>query len=57
MYGKSRKDHTNMQKLREEKKIMSVNQLSVYHLAMDMFNIINNASSDTLQREFKGREI
>ena len=33
-----------MQKLREEKKVMSVNQLSVYHVAMDMFNIINHAS-------------
>ena len=53
IYGKHRGDHTNMQKLREEKKVMSVNQLSVYHVAMDMFNIINHASSDTLQREFK----
>ena len=41
IYGKTRKDHTNMQKLREENKIMSINQLSVYHVAMDMFNIIN----------------
>ena len=52
IYGKTRKDHTNMQELREENKIMSVNQLSVYHVAMDMYNIINHASSDLLQREF-----
>ena len=42
-----------MQKLREDNKIMSVNQLSVYHVAMDMYNIIYHASSDLLQREFK----
>ena len=32
---------------------MSVNQLSVYHVAMDMYSIINHSSSDLLQREFK----
>ena len=53
IYGKTRNSHTNMQKLREENKIMSVNQLSVYHVAMDMYNIINHSSSDLLQREFK----
>ena len=42
--GKTRGDHTNMKKLREELKIMSVNELSVYHAGMEMFNIINNAS-------------
>ena len=44
IYGKTRNSHTNMQKLREDNKIMSVNQLSVYHVAMDMYNIINHAS-------------
>ena len=42
-----------MEKLRQDKKIMSINQLSVYHVATDMFNIINNSSSDLLQAEFK----
>ena len=31
--GKKRSDHTNMQKLREELKLMPVNQLSVYHVS------------------------
>ena len=53
IFGKTRKNHTNMQKLREDHKIMSINQLSVYHVAMDMFNIINNCSSDLLHKEFK----
>ena len=39
----------NMKKLRGELKIMSVNQLSVYQVAVEMFNIINNASSEPLQ--------
>ena len=51
--GKTRSDHTNMQKLREEIKMMSVNQLSIYHVAIEMFNIINNASSEPLQRKMK----
>ena len=53
IFGKTRKSHTNMEKLRQDKKIMSINQLSVYHVATDMFNIINNSSSDLLQAEFK----
>ena len=42
-----------MQKLREELKIMSVNQLSCYHVAMEMYNVINHSSSDLLQEIFK----
>ena len=51
--GKSRKSHTNMQKLREDIKVMSVNQLSVYHVAIEMYNIIHHSSSDLLQNEFR----
>ena len=51
--GKYRGDHTNMKKLREEMKIMSVNQMSCYHVAIEMYNIINNASSDSLQRKVR----
>ena len=53
MNGKTRGDHTNMKRLREELKIMSVNQLSCYHVAIEMFNIINNSSSEPLQRKMK----
>ena len=42
IFGKTRQSHTNMEKLRKDKKIMSINQLGVYHVAMDMFGIINN---------------
>ena len=33
--------------------MMSVNQLSVYHTAIEMFNIINNKSSVALHEEMK----
>ena len=51
--GKTRTNHTNMQKLRESRKVMSINQLSCYHVAMEMYNVINHSSSDLLQEEFK----
>ena len=38
--GHTLKDHTNMQKLRETQKIMSVNQISCYHVAIEMSSII-----------------
>ena len=50
--GKTRKNHINMQTLRENSKIMSINQLSCYHVAMEMYNIINHSSSDLLKEEF-----
>ena len=51
--GTNRKSHTNMEKLRKELKMMSVNQLSVYHVAIEMFNIINNKSSESLHEQMK----
>merc|ERR1711884_873692 len=51
--GKDRKSRTNMEKLRQELRMMSVNQLSVYHVAIEMFNIINNKSSESLHEEMK----
>ena len=42
-----------MEKLRQQLRMMSVNQLSVYHVAIEMFNIINNKSSKSLFEEMK----
>ena len=42
-----------MEKLRKELNMMSVNQLSVYHTAIEMFNIVNNKSSVSLHEEMK----
>ena len=53
LIGKNRKSQTNMEKTRHKLKIMSVNQLSCYHVAIEMFNVINNMSSETLHEEMK----
>ena len=45
-----------MQTLRESKKIMSVNQISCYHVGIEMFNIIYNSSSQSLQENMKIQE-
>ena len=49
--NKKRDSHTKMERLRNELKMMSVNQLSCYHTAIEMFNIINNNSSASLHEE------
>ena len=53
LIGKSRKSQTNMEKARHQLKIMSVNQLSCYHVAIEMYNIMNNMSSVSLHKEMK----
>ena len=53
LIGKNRNSHTNMEKLRQQLRMMSVNQLSVYHVAIEMFNIIHNNSSKSLYEEMK----
>ena len=51
--GFSRSSHTNMKNLRERLTMMSVNQLSVYHTATEMFNIQNHSSSGRLLEKMK----
>ena len=53
LVGKKRSSRTNMEKLRKDLKMFSVNQLSCYHTAIEMFNIINHKSSPTLHEEMK----
>ena len=53
LVGKSRSSHTNMEKLRKDLGMFSVNQLSVYHTAIETFNIINHKSSVPLYEEMK----
>ena len=48
-----RKSHSNKLKVRKELQMMSVNQLSVYHVAIEMFNIINNKSFESPYEEMK----
>ena len=47
--GVRRSQHVNMDKLRKEKGQMSVNQLTVYHVALETRNILWNNSSTELK--------
>ena len=47
--GLKQADHINMKKVRKQINMLSVNQMSVYHTAMEAYNIINRTSSEQLQ--------
>ena len=49
--GIRRDQRVNLQKLREEHKMMSVNQLSVYHTLIETYNIVHKASSEKIRRK------
>ena len=46
MEGKSRKSHTNMQKLRESIHMMSVNQMAIYHVSLEVFKLFLLAAKE-----------
>ena len=46
-----RTDHIEMKTLREKMNIMSVNQLCVYHVALEMFNIVVNSSAERVKEK------
>ena len=46
LYNHKRTDHIEMKKLREKVNLMSVNLLCVYHVALEMFNILMDSSAE-----------
>ena len=46
-----RSDHMEMKSLREKMNIMSVNQMCVYHVALEMFNIVVNSSAERVKEK------
>ena len=46
----------NVQRLQEKIKIMSVNQMVVYHTIMEVFNIIYNSSSEQIHNKYIHQE-
>ena len=44
--------HVNMKKIRENIKMMSMNQLSCYHTLLEAYNIIRNSSSKQIKRKW-----
>ena len=47
-----RVNHINMSHVRENLKMMSVNQMAVYHTLLESYNIMRNSSSDQIQRKW-----
>ena len=54
--GKKKSDCTNMARLREEKHMMSVNQMTCYHVLIETFNIVNYKSVETLYNKMMPQE-
>ena len=50
--GINKKKHVNMQHTREKLKMMSVNQMSVYHTLLEAHNIIWNSSSEQIKMKW-----
>ena len=46
-----RSDHITMKTEREKLKIFSVNQMAVYHVALEMFNIVVKESSENIREK------
>ena len=51
IYGLPPSQHTNMKKLRLSLKMMSINQMSVYHTLIETYNVIRNSSSEHLKEK------
>ena len=49
--GLKQADHINMKKVRKQINMLSVNQMSVYHTVMEVFNITNRTASEQLQNK------
>ena len=45
--------HTNMEKLRMEMKMMSVNQLCIYHTLVESFNVVRTSSSEQVKLKWE----
>ena len=54
--GKRRSQHTNMKELRAEMKMMSVNQMTVYHVLLETFNIKNHGSVESIRQKLTAPE-
>ena len=54
--GHRRSDHINMNKLRKQRRMMSINQLTVYHVGLETYNVLKNNSSEQLKEKMIKRE-
>ena len=47
--GIKKEDHINMQQVRNDIKMMSVNQMNIYHTILEAHNVIRNSSSEQIK--------
>ena len=52
IHGVSRMSRMNMQKTRENLKMMSVNQLCIYHTILEAYNVIKTSSSEKIKKKW-----
>ena len=52
VHGLRISNRVNMLELRKKIKMMSVNQMSIYHTIMEVFNIIHNKSSEQISNKY-----
>ena len=52
IFGYRNSDMVNMEKLREKIGMFSVNQMNIYHVLLEAFNIINYGSADRIQKKW-----
>jgi hypothetical protein len=53
IFGLKLKNHVNMKNVREEIKMMSVNQISVYHTLLEAYNVMRHLSSEQIHMKWK----
>ena len=56
IHGLRISNRVNMVELRTRMKMMSVNQMSIYHTIMEVFNIIHNKSSEQISNKYSHHE-
>ena len=52
IFGLKLKNHVNMKNVREEIKMMSVNQISVYHTLLEAYNVMRHLSSEQIHMKW-----
>ena len=52
IFGLKLKNHINMKNVREEIKMMSVNQISVYHTLLEAYNVMRHLSSEQIHMKW-----
>ena len=55
VFSADKKQHVNMKSLREKIRMMSVNQMNVYHTLLEAYNIIHNSSSEVIKMKWENK--